>query len=77
MTKRKVSLVTKKPKGEVDYSPGHKESHCGPVSADDKGYCKHFRRLYLLAKYSSGGSCVKVLGGVKRMYWCKLFEKAE
>lgn len=70
----------KQPKASVDYSPGHKESHCGPVSADDKGYCRNFRKLQLAPRpqsWSSGGSCVKVIGGIKRMYWCKLFEKAQ
>lgn len=75
MMKRKVSLVTKKPKGEVDYSPGHKESHCGPVSDEDAGYCKHF--VAGRARKTRLGECHKVAGDIKRMYWCKLFEKAE
>ncbi len=64
----------KKTKAEVDYSPGHKDSHCGPVSRDDTGSCKSFRTLTMSATGSD--SCVKVLGGIKRMYWCKLYEKA-
>lgn len=68
--------MEKKPKSEVDYSPGHKESHCGPVWEDDVGYCGNFIRGDR-SNYDSMRPCRKVSGLVKRMYWCKLFEKAK
>ena len=53
-------------KTEVNYSPGMKESHCGKVSPEDKGYCEHY---YL-------GTCDLVYGTIKPTYWCSKFEKA-
>lgn len=60
--------MVKKQKSEVNYSLGHKESHCGKVADEDKGYCKNF---------DPPASCDKVAGRIGRPYWCKLFEKAK
>ena len=64
----------KKPKAEVDYSVGHKDSHCGPTSGSDTGWCKNFVGGKL--RKTREGECYKVAGPIRRMYWCKLFEKA-
>ena len=56
----------RKNKKEVNYSPGHKDSHCGPVAKWDGGDCEHF---------ISPHGCCKVRGYINPSYWCKLFEK--
>jgi hypothetical protein len=61
-------VTEKKNKVEVNYSLGHKNSHCGRVSNDDKGYCTHFE---------GPASCELVGGEIRRAYWCELFEKAK
>ena len=65
--------MAKRAKDEVDYSEGMTESHCGPLRASDKGFCRHFRAQ----RATVTGRCVLVQGPIKRSYWCKLFEKAE
>lgn len=66
----------KKPKDEVDYSHGHKDSHCGQVSKDDTGHCRNFRPSgRAMNDYSRAGTCTKVIGPIKRIYWCNLWEK--
>ena len=65
-----------KQKAEVNYSLGHKHSHCGRVSKDDKGSCRFFIPGKGYA-YSGEGTCEKVAGQIRRPYWCELFEKAE
>lgn len=67
----------KKPKAEVDYGMGHKDSHCGRSSKDDAGFCRHFRSPPMFGTQPITGSCVKVIGNISRTHWCKLFEKAE
>lgn len=74
-----MSPRSKRPKEDVDYSPGHKDSHCGPTSAGDTGFCTHFYKNEVQMKpdYSRAGYCRKVIGLIRRPYWCKLFEKAK
>ncbi len=59
----------KQPKADVDYSPGHKDSHCGPVSSADRGYCRFFQ--------TKNDTCRKVAGKITRHYWCRLWIKHE
>ena len=64
--------MTKKTKEEVDYSKGHKDSHCGKVFPDDKGYCRHYSD-----ESHEVGSCELVRGIIVPVYWCKLWQKAK
>lgn len=52
---------------DVDYSPGHANSHCGPYRERDRGYCEHFE---------APASCTKVEGRIGKEMWCKLFKRA-
>jgi hypothetical protein len=67
--------MDKRVKTSVDYSRGHQDSHCGKTFDDDKGYCKHFVP-HRNDHHALPGTCTKVEGGISRIYWCKLFEKA-
>lgn len=49
-------------KRSVDYSRGHRDSHCGKVFNDDKGYCGHFIELPTGA--ADLGACEKVSGAI-------------
>lgn len=51
---------------DVDYSPGHARSHCGPWDTDDRGWCKYFEEP---------ASCEKVTGHIDRHMWCKKFKR--
>jgi len=62
--------MAKMTKEETDYSKGHQDSHCGPLSRNDKYYCKHFRQ-----SRASTGTCTVVEGDIKPDYWCTEFEK--
>ncbi len=64
----------KKPKSEVGYSVGHKDSHCGPSFKLDKSYCRSFVGG---DNKTIDGTCKKVAGPIKRHYWCELFKKVE
>jgi hypothetical protein len=55
---RKVS------ESEVDYSRGHRESHCGKVFDDDKFYCRYFIEPPTGAAHL--GACEKVSGAINR-----------
>jgi uncharacterized C2H2 Zn-finger protein len=66
----------KRVKTLVDYSRGHKESHCGKTFEDDKGYCKHFIEPTHHHSFDLG-KCQLVEGNISRVYWCKLYEKAK
>ncbi len=62
-------------KDQVDYSHGHRDSHCGRVFKDDHGYCRYF----IEAQSASGevGACEKVEGSINPVYWCKFFSGAQ
>jgi hypothetical protein len=62
-------------KRSVNYSLGHKASHCGKVFDDDKGYCEHFVP-HRNDHNALPGTCEKVEGGISRVYWCRLWAKA-
>jgi hypothetical protein len=66
--------MSKVSKQAVDYSHGHRDSHCGKCFAGDKGYCAHF-----IETSPSGeiGQCERVSGAISRVYWCKLFSKVK
>lgn len=64
----------KKQKAEVDYSPGHKTSHCGKISQFDTSYCQHFDGPTRIRGILYG-SCTKVTGPIRPSMWCKLYEK--
>jgi hypothetical protein len=68
--------MAKQPKDEVDYSPGHKESHCGPAFSQDRFYCRHFEPGPR-AGFDAPGHCRKVAGSISRTYWCKLYRKVD
>ncbi len=71
---RGVEASDKVSKAAVDYSRGHKDSHCGPAFDGDKGYCRYF------VEPKSGGNngeCERVAGSIGRFMWCKLFRKAK
>ena len=63
----------KQPKSEVNYSPGHKESHCGPTAEKDAGYCRFFIKPPDVG-FKSLGHCRKVAGPIARGYWCNRWE---
>jgi hypothetical protein len=63
----------KKAKAEVEYSKGHADSHCGPLSGTDTHYCVNFIRC---AGYTGQScDCKKVIGRVDPTYWCKLYRR--
>jgi hypothetical protein len=68
--------MAKQPKDAVDYSPGHKEHHCGPAFSQDRFYCRHFL-AGPRADFDASGTCRKVVGPIRRTYWCKLYSKVE
>ncbi len=63
-------------KSEVDYSIGMKGSHCGQTFDDDKGYCRHFVEPRSMST-ADLGTCEKVSGPISRVFWCRLFAKAQ
>jgi hypothetical protein len=62
-------------KGDVHYSIGHADSHCGKSFPDDKGYCRFF--ISPLSAVTELGQCQKVAGAINKVYWCKLWERAQ
>ena len=65
--------TTKATKQSVDYSRGHRDSHCGPSFDGDKNYCRFYIETALGAE---SGQCHKVQGNIGRIMWCKLWSKA-
>jgi hypothetical protein len=63
-------------KASVDYSPGMRDAHCGKVFKEDRGYCRHFVPSHSQAP-NDNGSCTEVAGSIGRVYWCRLFSKAQ
>ena len=64
---------TKQSKSDVNYSRGHKDSHCGPSFKGDTGYCRYYIET---APGAETGHCQKVAGQIGKIMWCKLFAKA-
>jgi hypothetical protein len=58
-------------KESVSYSLGEAKSHCGRGFEGDTGYCRYYRPG---TEYE--GTCVRVQGTIKSMYWCRLWSKA-
>lgn len=58
----------KERKGDVDYSPGMRRSHCGPTVKWPEGDCRFF---------ISPNSCQKVQGIIKREDWCRLWKEKD
>jgi hypothetical protein len=56
---------------QAHYQMGMAKSHCGKSFKDDEAYCMHYRPN---TEYE--GTCEKVEGGIKAMYWCRLWSKA-
>jgi hypothetical protein len=48
--------------------------HCGKSFSGDAGYCRHFVGSSPEAEI---GQCAKVEGTINRIYWCKLFARAD
>jgi hypothetical protein len=57
-------------KSSVDYSLGHKNSHCDKSFEGDTGYCRYF--IAPLSSATQLGQCEKVAGAIHRVYWCRL-----
>lgn len=67
--------MSKLSKEETRYGRGHTDSHCGPVLARDKSYCKHF---IAVGKSSlDKGKCELVEGEINPIYWCNRWKRAE
>jgi hypothetical protein len=66
--------MAKASKSEVDYSRGHAGAHCGKALDDDKAYCRYF--IPPLSPASNLGQCEKVAGPINKVYWCRLFARA-
>lgn len=64
----------KRPKSEVDYSPGMPHSHCGPSSRSDTWFCRHFQVGFRGKPYQQGG-CTKVAGPIRPTMWCRLYSR--
>jgi hypothetical protein len=62
-------------KASVDCSRGHRDAHCGHAFEGDKGYCRHFIEPPTGA--TDLGACEKVSGAISRIFWCRLFAKAQ
>jgi hypothetical protein len=62
-------------KQSVDYSIGMKESHCGKASEDDKGYCRYF--IPRMSPATDLGQCERVTGPINKVYWFRLFARAQ
>ncbi|HEY6021570.1 MAG TPA: hypothetical protein VIY48_17290 [Candidatus Paceibacterota bacterium] len=69
--------MSKFSKESVNYSRGMKDSHCGKVFSDDKGYCRHFSHLSVNEEGKMSGECQIVSGDINPIYWCKKFDKAK
>jgi len=52
--------MLKAEKRSVDYSRGHRGSHCGPPTGA-----------------ADLGACEKVSGAISRVYWCRLWSRAQ
>lgn len=63
----------KQPKRAVNYSKGHPDRHCGPLSATDTHYCANFIRCAGFSGQSC--DCKKVAGRVDPTYWCRLYRR--
>jgi len=63
--------MIKTDKVSVNYSRGHRDSHCGKVFPDDWGFCKHFR-----PSDAQTGTCEIVAGAINPLYWCTRFARA-
>jgi len=64
--------MTKHSKKEVNYSPGHVQSHCGPVFHDDTYCCQHFQDR---VSHTERGTCELVEGLIDARYWCELWKR--
>jgi hypothetical protein len=69
------SMSSKASKSDVDYSHGHRDSHCGKSFAGDTGYCRHF--IETPSGAADLGACERVSGSINRVYWCRLFARAQ
>jgi hypothetical protein len=63
-------------KQAADYSLGRRDAHCGKALEDDESYCRY------LIEPRSGlatelGRCEKVEGPISRVFWCRLFARAQ
>jgi len=74
-----ISIVTtamaKANKSEVGYSRGHAGAHCGKMLDDAKAYCRYF--ISPLSPVSNLGQREKVAGPINKVYWCRLFARAQ
>jgi len=66
--------MPKADKQSVDYTRGHADSHCGETFDGDHGYCRHF--IETPSGAADLGACERVSGSIKRVYWCRLFARA-
>jgi len=66
--------MLKATKASVDYSPGHKDSHCGKSFDDDNGYYRYF--MSPLSWATQLGQCQKVAGSINKVHWCRLYVRA-
>lgn len=64
--------MAKVSKQSVNYSRGHKDSHCGKVFPDDKGYCRHYIPH---TDQHSEGACQLVQGSINPVYWCEKWQR--
>jgi hypothetical protein len=67
--------MLKADKRSVDYSWGHRDSHCGHAFDGDKNYCRHFIEPPTGA--TDLGACEKVSGAISRIFWCRLWTRAQ
>ena len=58
----------------TENSRGHAGAHCGKVLDDDKAYRRYF--IPPLSPASNLGQCEKVAGPINKVYWCRLFARA-
>ncbi len=66
--------MLKADKRSVDYSRGHRDSHCAHSFEGDEGYCRHFIEPPKGA--ADLGACEKVSGAISRIFWCRLWQRA-
>ena len=68
-----MTTTNKASKSDVNYSRGHKDSHCGgPSFKGDTGYCRYFSGK----PGAEIGQCERVAGMIGKIMWCKLYAKA-
>ena len=72
-----ATSMTKANKTEVNYSRGMQNAHCGKSFRDDTNYCRHFISSSNSRTPNGDGSCTEVAGTISRVYWCRLFSKAQ